>query len=272
MPDAPVQPQFEAYAGDQPYLFASYSHKDAASVFPELIYLRDQGYRVWYDEGIDPGNEWPEEIAKALEGAAFFIVFISPSAATSRNVRNEITFALDANKPFLAIHITETKLPSGLQLTIGAIQAIMKFRMTDDAYRRKLEKTLPQLLKTAKPITEPEVNANERMPVTGQAANCGGGRDTAPPASPASEAVELEDSTQKTVLEKTSSYLSLAQDLLALSPGIAKSLSKSPLGAWLNRSAVAAPSATAGDESDPATDKSRSATTADAADKIEADK
>ena len=64
MPDAPLPAPFEAYVGDEPYLFASYAHLDGAVVFPELIYLRDQGYRVWYDEGIDPGNEWPEEVAK----------------------------------------------------------------------------------------------------------------------------------------------------------------------------------------------------------------
>lgn len=144
MPDVPLPPPFEAYTGKEPYLFASYAHADGAIVYPELIHLHKQGYRVWYDEGIDPGNEWPEEVAKALASASHFLVFISPNAVNSKNVRNEINFALKFQKPFLAVYIRETKMPLGLELQTGTIQAVMKYRMHIDMYHRKIEKTLPQ--------------------------------------------------------------------------------------------------------------------------------
>ena len=35
-------------------------------MYPEMQALHDQGFRIWYDEGIRPGNEWPEEIGAAM--------------------------------------------------------------------------------------------------------------------------------------------------------------------------------------------------------------
>ena len=143
MPDVDISLPFEAYRGAEPYVFASYAHKDGARVFPELRALHEEGVRLWYDEGIDPGNEWPDEIAAALENATGFLVFISPAAVGSRNVRNEINMALSLAKPFLAVHLEDTPLPGGLRLQISSIQAIMKWRATPDGYRRRLIASLP---------------------------------------------------------------------------------------------------------------------------------
>ena len=53
-----------------------------------------------------------------------FLVFISPKAVLSKNVRNEIHYALNKEKRFLAVHIEQTSLPEGLELRMGDIQAI----------------------------------------------------------------------------------------------------------------------------------------------------
>ena len=44
---------FPAYKGDEPYVFVSYSHSDASAVYPELVWLKESGFNVWYDEGIE---------------------------------------------------------------------------------------------------------------------------------------------------------------------------------------------------------------------------
>jgi hypothetical protein len=139
----PPEPPFEAYSGQDPYLFVSYCHKDSSLVYPEINRLNQFGFRIWYDEGIDPGNEWPDEVAMALEKCSFFMVFITPQSVVSKNVRNEINFAINHEKPFLAIHVVETILPKGLELRMGDIQAILKWRMQEDRYFRQMEKTLP---------------------------------------------------------------------------------------------------------------------------------
>src|SRR5689334_8461377 len=101
-------PPFEAYHGPLPYAFVSYAHKDSTVVFAEIARLHTLGYRIWYDDGIHPGSEWADEIAIALHGCACFIVFVTPNSVQSPNVRNEIHFALNHGKLFLAIHLEET--------------------------------------------------------------------------------------------------------------------------------------------------------------------
>lgn len=53
MPSIP----FAASSGSDPYVFVSYSHQDSEKVFPIIKQLHEKGYRIWYDEGIDPGSE-----------------------------------------------------------------------------------------------------------------------------------------------------------------------------------------------------------------------
>ncbi len=155
---------FDAYKGTDPFIFVSYAHKDRDHVFPLIQDLYEQGYRIWYDEGIDPGNEWPDEIAHALESASQFLVFVSPHAVASRNVRNEINLALGSDKKFIAIHLVETQLPSGLKLSMGSIQAIFKWRMSDEHFSRKLAGSLSPALKTTT-VTAPASRPEASTPV-----------------------------------------------------------------------------------------------------------
>jgi hypothetical protein len=138
---------FEAYKGSEPYIFISYAHKDRNIIYPEIKRLNDLGFRIWYDEGIDPGTEWTEEIAMALDNCLVFLVFISSRAVKSHNVKNEIGFVVKRNKIFIAIHIEETILPKGLELQISNFQAVIKYELTDEQYHRKLDRALPKVIK-----------------------------------------------------------------------------------------------------------------------------
>ena len=139
---AHTSPPVAAYRGAEPYLFVSYSHRDSALVCAEIAWLQAQGYRVWYDEGIEPGGEWPEEIAVALAKSTQVLVFVSPAAASSVHVRNEVNFALNRHKPLLIVHLEPTELPPGLELRIGDLQAILRHRLKTEAYRERLGKSL----------------------------------------------------------------------------------------------------------------------------------
>ena len=144
---------FEAYRGKEPYIFVSYAHKDSAQVYPQILDLHNAGYHIWYDEGIEPGRDWTEEIGRALQNAAFFITFISPNSVESKNVRNEINFALEKKTPFLAIYLEETQLPAGLMLQIGSIQAIMKYNLAEEKYFAKLTRVLKSRFENVSEIT-----------------------------------------------------------------------------------------------------------------------
>ena len=48
---------FDTEKEDDEYIFVSYSHKDADEVFPELLRFHEEGYNIWYDEGIFGGTK-----------------------------------------------------------------------------------------------------------------------------------------------------------------------------------------------------------------------
>ena len=143
---------YPAYRGSEPYLFVSYAHADSEKVFAEIKRFNEAGFNVWYDEGIAPGNEWTDEIADALERCSVFVVMLTPTSAVRENVLNEINFALDEKKPFLAIHLEETELRSGLRLRIGTKQAILKYNMSDEEYEYKYTEALTRMGLQKKPL------------------------------------------------------------------------------------------------------------------------
>lgn len=126
-------PAFD-YRKDEPYIFVAYSHMDSAKIFPEIKRFNDMGYNIWYDQGISPGNEWLEEIEYALLKSSLFVVFISKNAVESRDVRNEIQFAIGENKPVIPIYLEETELKYGLRFTLSSTQSIFKYEMPEKEY------------------------------------------------------------------------------------------------------------------------------------------
>jgi hypothetical protein len=137
-----LRPPIEAYRGTKPYIFTSYSHRDMREVFAVIKKLADGRYRIWYDEGVEPGNEWPEEVGRALLGSNLFVVFMSPAAIDSRNVRNEINLASSENKNILVVFLQPADLSEGMKLQIGTVQYMNKYEMTEKEFLEKLRKTL----------------------------------------------------------------------------------------------------------------------------------
>jgi TolB-like protein len=137
---------FTAYSGEDPYIFVSYSHADAALVYPELKWLHDQGFNIWYDEGISPGSTWRDEVALALTQCRLFLYFVSPRSVASSNCLKEVNFCLSRERKMLCVHLEKTDLPVGLELSLSDMQAIMCTDHSPDAYRKKLEDSLGSLL------------------------------------------------------------------------------------------------------------------------------
>ena len=142
-----IKPPVEAYSGNKPYIFASYSHKNIKEVFWCIRKLAESRFRIWYDEGIEPGNEWPEEVGRALTGCQLFLVFMSPAAMESRNVRNEINFASSENKSMMVVMLQPAGLSEGMQLQIGTVQFVNKDEMTDTEFLEKMKKVLDPALR-----------------------------------------------------------------------------------------------------------------------------
>ena len=88
--------------------------------------MQADGYRVWYDEGIDPGTEWDENIAAHVTGCDYFIAFISKNYINSENCKDELNFSRDLGKKQLLIYLEDTDLPDSMDLRFGRCQSISK--------------------------------------------------------------------------------------------------------------------------------------------------
>jgi len=151
-----VDKPFAAYKGDEPYVFASYSHDNSSAVFPELIWLKERGFNIWYDEGIEAGTEWREEIGGAVKNASLFLYFVSPESAQSENCHREVSLADKEHVPIVAIHLKNTDLPDGLDLTLSDRQAILKYEIPKQEYQRKLQSSISSYLdqRAIQPVVE----------------------------------------------------------------------------------------------------------------------
>ena len=129
---------FPAYKGDEPYVFVSYAHEDSEVVFPEIQWLKDQGFNIWFDEGISPGHEWHQELADRIVQSSLFLYFITGQSAASEHCQREVHYAIDNGKQLLTVHLEETVLPGGINLSLSSIQAIMRHELSDLDYRIKL--------------------------------------------------------------------------------------------------------------------------------------
>ena len=126
------------YEGNQNFIFFSYCHDDAAEVYPIIERLAIEGFRVWYDDGIHPGEDWPEVIAQNMSRAKVCIAAITKVAAESHNCRNEVNFAVAHNKAFLSIVLEEFRMPLGMQLQLGSSRYLRRFALSEDAFYTSL--------------------------------------------------------------------------------------------------------------------------------------
>ena len=119
------------YDGDEPYIFASYSHRDKDRVFPVIKMLQGRGYRVWFDEGIDPGTEWDDNIAEHLGSAGYLIPFFSENYFGSQNCSDELFFARELGLNILPVYLEDVELDQGIAMRFGRLQALFYHKYAD---------------------------------------------------------------------------------------------------------------------------------------------
>jgi TolB-like protein len=156
-----MEKPFAAYVGPQPYLFACYAHADAAMVYPDLLWLKQAGFNIWYDEGIPAGSTWRDEVALALSRAALIVYFASPASAASSHCQQELSFALSRERPVLCVNLAHTQLAPGLELALSSTQAIHRHELSEATYRSKLDASIRRIEAIA---SAPAVPTRETVP------------------------------------------------------------------------------------------------------------
>lgn len=115
-----IQTKFDAYIGDEPYLFVSYSHRDTSSVYPILDTLYDNKYRLWYDESCETGNDFRDELKNKIEGCSGVILFVSESSMNSPFCGMEILCAKEKNKRIFPVYLGDNlEIPPAFQIFLS---------------------------------------------------------------------------------------------------------------------------------------------------------
>ena len=91
-------------------IFVSYSRQDKARVAPLVTALETEGWSVWWDPSIAPGEEFDSLISKELEVAKTLVVVWTPNSVDSRWVRGEARDAADRGVLF-PVRFENAKLP-----------------------------------------------------------------------------------------------------------------------------------------------------------------
>lgn len=203
-----------AYEGPENYVFISYAHKDTDLVFPILEELRCRGYRIWYDDGIAPGSEWPEDIAQHLNNSAMAIAFVSPNSMASVNCRREINFALSKQKPFLSIILQPTEMPLGMELQLSAQQSVIRHNYRSESQFIEKICSCPDLACCREPAAEHAAALSEVQPAAPAGAS---EKSQTPPAAVSSkETAEKSDPVKRQPPKKSGMVLGIAAGAVAL--------------------------------------------------------
>ncbi len=136
------QRPFPAYKGEGPYIFVSYAHVDSDTVYPLLIALRERGINIWYDEGIEPGSKWREELSTAIQNAEKVLFIASKRSVASANCERELDYALSLNIPVRLAYIEKVLLPPALSFSLGSHQAVFSDHYDEETFRQKVHDTI----------------------------------------------------------------------------------------------------------------------------------
>ena len=130
--------KFLPYEGQEPYVFISYSHTDQETVTKIIEEIYKEGYHVWYDIGISPGEDPFEYIAKHLINCEVAIIFLSSKSANSHYCKSEINFAISKAKNLICVLLEDFELPVGLEMQLQNTQVIFYYKLTEEEFIDKL--------------------------------------------------------------------------------------------------------------------------------------
>ena len=117
------------YQNLRPYVFISYSHNDSSHVFSILNEMSKLGINYWYDKELETGSEWPEVLGEKILNCEMVMVMLSNSAVLSKNVRNEITMALNHKKKIMPVFLEDVELSPGAELQLRGLNWLLKYQM-----------------------------------------------------------------------------------------------------------------------------------------------
>ena len=134
----------DSYEGPEPYLFVSYSHRDAKVVNDVLKRIDKEKFRMWYDDTMEIGDDFREELRSKIEHSAAILLFISKSSVNSKYCGMEIITAFKYDKRIYPIYLEEdVHVPPAISMILDNLQHVKSEVINSDKYISKLISSLP---------------------------------------------------------------------------------------------------------------------------------
>lgn len=209
----PVDPPFPSCDSDEEnFLFVSYAHDDRGAVYEILVELQALGAKIWYDDGIPPGEPWARVIARALKNCSACIVMVSEQAMSSEDVASEVDLAVGHAKPILCVFLEQVELRDELEYHLRRKHALFRYDTDRDTFERRLRKFLERV------PTAPSPGAAGPPPAPARQSRAGG-RDRAAVDQVRAFGDVLPDTTVVDAQGAPGTHRSITTALAAVAPG-----------------------------------------------------
>ena len=106
------------------YTFMCYAHEDTEFVGKIARGLKEKGINIWYDAGIDEGEDWRKAISTAISNCSVVLVFISKALNESDYCFAELNTAQFHKKNRIPILIENVSVNENLAFFIGTVQYV----------------------------------------------------------------------------------------------------------------------------------------------------
>ena len=125
---------------DEKKVFISYSHQNAdACRWIDSVLEKQDGFRVWYDRGLVPGEVYRKKIAEVIRDSGYFIILLSESSVHSDWVLDEVEYAKKLHKKILPIWIESVDLPDDLDMILQRYHSLFwHLRSSDIQFENSL--------------------------------------------------------------------------------------------------------------------------------------
>src|SRR5262245_18818012 len=129
-------------------IFLSYSYKDSDCMHRVCEDLRQCGFSVWTDEGLEPGTpSWQSAVEDAIKGARCVVVILSPEAKQSKWVEIEVSIAEEIGLRFFPVLIRGNE-QSAVLLQLRTIERVD----IQEEYQKVWAELVPALQRYLQPI------------------------------------------------------------------------------------------------------------------------
>lgn len=108
-----IRKSYEGKLIDGAKIFLSYSRQDIGTVRPIAEGLSREGLDVWWDDLIDHGRVWDDQIEAALIEADALLVFVSKESVISKEAKHEWRYWLEykSKYPVIPVVLDDSRIP-----------------------------------------------------------------------------------------------------------------------------------------------------------------